>query len=198
MKRLLKTSVLSILILLAIASAIVFWGYKQLIKPNNHSQVIITIEVGMSRRAIVDLLVKQGIVSSSWPLLVYLRLNPEKSKLQAGDYLFESPITPLEVIAKLNQGLVVTQQITIPEGYDKFDIIQALTDAQIDSQKEIEKAIANIDLIKDLDPEAKDLEGYLFPDTYTYTRQQKAPQIIAAMVKRFRQTLTPERQERIK
>jgi UPF0755 protein len=91
MKRLLKTSVLSILILLAIASAMVFWGYKQLVKPNNHSQVIITIETGMSRRAIVDLLAKQGVISSSWPLLVYLKLNPEKSKLQAGDYLFESP-----------------------------------------------------------------------------------------------------------
>lgn len=198
MKRLLKTLILSLSILLAIVGGTFFWGYKQLVKPNNHSQEIITIETGMSRRAIVDLLAKQEIISSTWPLLVYLKLNPEKSKLQAGDYVFESPITPLEVIAKLNQGLVVTQQITIPEGYDKFDIIQVLTDAQIDSQKEIEKAIANIELIKDLDPEAKDLEGYLFPDTYTYTRQQKAPQLIAAMVRRFRQTLTPERQERIK
>lgn len=188
------------IILVVIIGSLAFWGYQQLHKPYNHNATtdLITINPGMGKRAIIDLLAEHNIISSKWPLLVYLSLNSQSSKLQAGDYLFSSPITPLEVINKLNQGLVVTQQVTIPEGYDKFDIIDTLVEAQVDTKEAIEKAIADTSLISDLDPKAKDLEGYLFPDTYTYTRQQKAPQIIGAMVKRFRQKLTSERQEQMK
>ncbi|MBA7548785.1 Endolytic murein transglycosylase [subsurface metagenome] len=200
MKRLLKILIIPAIILVVIGFGLGFWGYQQIHKPYEHnaSTDLITITPGMGKRAIVDLLAEHKIISNKWPLLVYLSLKPQANKLQAGDYLFSSPITPLEVIAKLNQGLVVTQQITIPEGYDKFDIIDTLVEAQIDSKEAIEKAIMDTSLIADLDPKAKDLEGYLFPDTYTYTRQQKAPQIIGAMVKRFRQRLTTERQQQIK
>lgn len=200
MKRLLKILAILLLTLVLISISVGFWGYQQLHKPYNHNATtdLITITPGMGKRNIIDLLLEHKIISNKWPLLVYLSIKPQVNKLQAGDYLFSSPITPLEVISKLNQGLVVTQQITIPEGYDKFDIIEALVEAQIDSREAIEKAISDTSLISDLDPKAKDLEGYLFPDTYTYTRQQKAPQIIGAMVKRFRQKLTPERQQQIK
>lgn len=199
MKRLLKTLALLVLILLIIGAGVAFWGYKQLHNPYKHNAEndLITIESGMGKRAIIDRLAEHKIIAYSWPILVYLKLRPQEGNLQAGDYLFSSPITPLEALDKLRNGLVVTQQITIPEGYDKFDIVEALVAAQIDSREAIEKAIEDISLISDLDPKARSLEGYLFPDTYTYTRQQKAPQIIAAMVKRFRQVLTPEKQKRI-
>ncbi len=199
MKRLLRILALLVLILVAIGAATFFWGYQQLNKAYSHNREsdLITIEPGMGKRAIVDRLVEQGIIAERWPIVVYLSLRPQEGNLQAGDYLFPSPITPLEAISKLRQGLVVTQQITIPEGYDKFDVVETLVSAQVDSREAIEKAIGDTSLISDLDPKARSLEGYLFPDTYTYTRQQKAPQIIAAMVKRFRQMLTEERQKRI-
>ncbi|MBI4852077.1 MAG: endolytic transglycosylase MltG [Acidobacteria bacterium] len=199
MKQLIKILGLLLIILAIIGLCVFFWGYQQLHKPYKHNKEsdLITIESGMGKRAIIDRLVEKDIISNPWPILVYLSLKSEEGKLQAGEYIFSSPITPLEVVAKLRQGLVVTQQITIPEGYDKYDVVQALVAAEIDSQEAIEKAINDTSLIRDLDPKARSLEGYLFPDTYTYTRQQKAPQIIAAMVKRFRQVLTPERQKKL-
>lgn len=198
-KKLLKILVVLVAILVISASGVFFWGYQQLHTPYNHDAQndLITIEPGTGKRAIIDSLAKKGVISSPWPALVYLSLKPQEGKLQAGDYIFSSPITPLEVLSKLKQGLVVTQQLTIPEGYDKYDLVEAMVKAQIDSREAIEKAIEDISLISDIDPKARSLEGYLFPDTYTYTRQQKAPQIIQAMVKRFRQALTPERQKKI-
>jgi UPF0755 protein len=199
MKKIFKILILVLTTIIIIISGVFAWGYQQLYKSHNHTAIndLITIEPGTGKRAIIDKLVEKGIIDNSLPILVYLTLKPEEGKLQAGDYIFSSPITPLEAINKLRQGQVVTQQITIPEGYDKYDLIEALVAAQIDTREAIEKAVEDISLISDLDPKARSLEGYLFPDTYTYTRQQKAPQIIGAMVKRFRQVLTPERQKKL-
>jgi UPF0755 protein len=130
------------------------------------------------------------------PALAYLALHPRESKLQAGDYRFESPITPLQAIDKLRRGLVATEQVTIPEGYDKFDLIEALAATQIDSREVIRQTVKDTSLIADLDPEARDLEGYLAPDTYSYTHQTHAAQLIGAMVRHCRQILTAERLQR--
>ena len=71
------------------------------------------------------------------------------------------------------RGDVYTRTVTIPEGFNLFDIAQAVQDAQLGS-KESFLAAANQDvaLIADLDPGAKNLEGYLFPDTYRFQRHQ--------------------------
>ena len=93
------------------------------------------------------------------------------------------------VYNRLVRGDVYTRTVTIPEGFNLFDIAQAVQDAQLGS-KESFLAAANQDvaLIADLDPGAKNLEGYLFPDTYRFQRHQPPSQLLAAMVRRFRQS----------
>jgi UPF0755 protein len=195
--RYIKLLLLFALLVLFTTAVVGYLGYQDLRRPRTHNaaEEVITIEPGMGRRAIIDRLVQVGIIENRWPVLVYLALNPQSRKLQAGDYRFESPITPIAALAKIEQGQITTEQVTIPEGYDKFDILETLVKTGIDSREAFQKAIKDTSLIADLDPEARDLEGYLFPDTYSYTRQTRAPQLIAAMVRRCRQVLTPARLE---
>ena len=200
LKKLLKLLIIFIVALLCVSGGLGYWLYTQLHSLHTHKaeQILLSIAPGTSKREIINRLAQQGIISTKWPLLIYLTINSQEGKLQAGDYLFESPITPLEVVKKLRQGLVATEQFTIPEGYDKFDISEILINKNIDTKEAIQKAINDVSLIKDLDPQARNLEGYLSPNTYTYTRNQHAPQIVAAMVKQFRQMMTPARQQRLK
>jgi UPF0755 protein len=87
------------------------------------------------------------------------------------------------------RGDVYTQTVTIPEGFNLFDIAQAVQDAQLGSKESfLTAANQDVALIADLDPGAKNLEGYLFPDTYRFQRHQPPSQLLAAMVKRFRQS----------
>lgn len=195
--RKLKLGALLIVMLLLAGGGASAWVYQNLHAPHQHGAAneLIVIEPGMGKKAIINLLVREGIISSRWPALVYVAINQKAGRLQAGEYRFESPITPVAALEKIQRGLVATQQVTIPEGYDRFDIIELLVSINIDSREAIERAVKDTSLIADLDPNARDLEGYLFPDTYVYTRQTRAPQLVAAMVRRFRQVFTPARQQ---
>ena len=108
--------------------------------------------------------------------------------LKAGEYQFVQPATLPSVYNRIVRGDVYTRTVTIPEGYNLFDIAQAIEDAQLGAKAAF-LAAANQDvaLIADLDPQARSLEGYLFPDTYRFPRRLAAQQMLAAMVKRFRQ-----------
>jgi UPF0755 protein len=89
------------------------------------------------------------------------------------------------------RGDVYTRTVTIPEGFNLFDIAQAVQDAQLGPKEGfLAAATKDVALIADLDPGAKSLEGYLFPDTYRFQRRLPASQILAAMVRRFRQNGT--------
>jgi UPF0755 protein len=157
---------------------------------------VIVIDNGVGKKAIIQQLAAKGIIARAWPIMLYIAWRGDKEKLQAGDYQFESPITPLAVLAKLRQGLVVTSQVTLPEGYDKFDALARLATTAQGNRADFRALIESPTLVTDLDPAATDLEGYLFPDTYTYTRRHTPAQIVATIVRRFRSIWTAKRQAR--
>jgi UPF0755 protein len=109
-------------------------------------------------------------------------------KLIAGEYRFNHPAPATEVYARMTRGDVYSIPLTIPEGYNIFDIAQAVHSAGLGSADAFLAAErSQTDLIADLSPNATSLEGYLFPDTYRFTRHVPPSQILTAMVKRFRQ-----------
>ena len=163
-------------------------GARQLILPAGPpAETFVEVVPGMGSRAIGALLAEHGIIRSRYAFDVWHVLRG--GTLKAGEYRFEQPATLAVVYNRLVRGDVYTQTVTIPEGFNLFDIAQAVQDAQLGS-KESFLAAANQDvaLITDLDPRAKNLEGYLFPDTYRFQRHQPPSQLLAAMVRRFRQS----------
>jgi UPF0755 protein len=107
--------------------------------------------------------------------------------LKAGEYRFDHPAAATEVYARIARGDVFTKAVTIPEGANLFEIAARLEQAGFGSQQTfLDTAAKQVSLVTDLDPGAKSLEGYLFPDTYHFQRKVTPAQICAAMVRRFR------------
>jgi UPF0755 protein len=88
---------------------------------------------------------------------------------------------------RLARGDIYVHTVVIPEGYNMFDIAQAIQDAGLGKREDFLNVAKSPELISDLAPDAKSLEGYLFPNTYEFTRTQSLPEMAAAMVKQFRQ-----------
>jgi len=111
----------------------------------------------------------------------------KRGSLKAGEYRFDHPAPAIEVYARIVRGDVFTKTVVIPEGSSLFDIAARLEQAGFGPRQSfIEGASKQVGLVADLDPGAKSLEGYLFPDTYHFPRKFGPPQICAVMVRRFR------------
>ena len=200
MKRLRLLLLVFILILLGIGGFI-FWTHRELNTKRAHGKASEYIEIpkGSSPAEIISKLTSQGVIGREWPLLLYMKLTGAGSKLKAGDYRFQTPISPLEVLRKLEEGEERLRKFTVIEGRTRWDIAETLARVPELSLQNSEQALVLMDevrAIRDIDPQAKNLEGYLFPDTYNFPLDSKAPAMIAAMVKRFRQEWKPEWTER--
>ena len=111
-----------------------------------------------------------------------------KHSLKAGEYRFDRSATAINVHDRVARGDIYVHTLVIPEGYTIFDIAQAVQDAGLGSKQEfLQLCTADITLVSDIAPNAKSLEGYLFPATYEFTRTESMHDMLAAMVKQFRE-----------
>ena len=198
MKRLL---LLALALLLLAGGGSAAWMYSELRQPISHNKSGQYIEIprGSSPSFILKKLTEEGIIKHEWPLKVYLKATGRGSTLKAGEYDFPSPVSPLGVVAKLQQGQRRLTRLTIPEGWTRWDIAKAMIqvpELHLESEAQALELMNNVNLIADLDPQAKNLEGYLFPDTYEFAPETTAAELVEMMVKRFRNVWKPEWSDR--
>lgn len=160
------------------------WALMQPVTPAG--QTIVLLHPGYSTRRIATELQSAGVIRSTDAFVLWHYLH-HKHSLKAGEYLFDRSATSMDVHQRLVRGDVYFHTVVIPEGYNMFDIAQAIQNAGLGSSEEFLKvATSDTALISDFAPDAKTLEGYLFPDTYEFTRMQSMEEMAAAMVKQFR------------
>jgi UPF0755 protein len=180
---LVKRIALLILILLAaagIAGYRWFGAYQGFQEP-----VFVEIGRGMPSRAIAAELSRRGVVRAEWVFLAVRALRP-RARLQAGEYRFAERETPWQVFEKIRRGEVFYQDFTIPEGSNIFDIASLVEAAGGVKAEEFLRDATVPASIRDLDPAAPSLEGYLFPSTYRITRHTNAKQLCRMMTAEFR------------
>jgi UPF0755 protein len=179
-----------LVVLLVLVLLTVPFAYLNLVQPASPAgETIVEVTPGMGTRAIGVLLAEHGIIRSQYAFDLWHVVRG--GTLKAGEYQFVQPAALPAVYNRLVRGDVYTRTVTIPEGFNLFDIAQAVQDAQLGPKEGfLAAATKDVALIADLDPGAKSLEGYLFPDTYRFQRRLPASQILAAMVRRFRQNGT--------
>ncbi len=150
------------------------------------------IEKGTPFEAVVDSLSKEKIISSPsfFTLLTHLTVNTKKIK--AGEYIFPAPQRPLSVLRKLVKGEVATYYITIPEGSTIYDIAQILGRYNILNKERFLHLASSEEVAKTFHIDSRSLEGYLFPDTYLFTRGMDEKSVLQAMVDRFKKIYTLE------
>ena len=179
-----------------------YWLYSSLNKPHQHDKANQTIQItkGSTPNEIIDKLNAEGILDAQVATLIYLRTFGDASRFQAGEYQFDTPITPLQVLKELEKGEERTTKLTIPEGFTRFDIARRIAEKFPQTPPMNDKAILylmdDVSLIKDFDPTTKNLEGYMFPSTYNFPKETKAQEIIKTMVEQFKKTWKPEWNDR--
>ena len=175
-----------LLLLLLIAGAAAYIVYTPY---GPSTETFVDIPPGTGATAVATLLRKRGIIRSRYSFAL-LRLT-RNGTFKAGEYRFARPALPAEVYGRLIQGDVYTQTLTIPEGYNIFDVATAVQAAGFAQQGDFLTAERrHTELIAGLLPpgsQPDSLEGYLFPDTYHFSRHATPLQILTAMVHRFRQ-----------
>jgi UPF0755 protein len=134
------------------------------------------------RRRLVD----AGVVEGDLTMRAALLWSRQADKLKAGQYRFDRPLSAMEVIERLVRGDVYTERITFREGLTIAEMADVFAREKLGQASDFVAAAKNVSLIADLDDTASDLEGYLFPETYTVSRSTSATQLVAAMVSRFR------------
>lgn len=193
-----KRVILVLLFLIILGGGVLaYWTYRDLQTPVAHAKGSQYIEIprGSSPAEILGRLNSEGVIRRSWPLLAYIKLKGLGPNLKAGEYRFPSPISPLGVLRKLEEGEQRLSRFTVIEGWTRWDIAASM--ARIPELKlaSADDALALMDdtsAIRDIDPTANNLEGYLYPDTYSFPPDATASSMIAAMVRRFRQEWKPE------
>jgi UPF0755 protein len=181
-----------------VAIGLAIWIYRDLHAPVAHAKANDYIEIGRGSTpdGIAKRLMSEGVLRHKWPLLLYIKLTGSTKLLKAGEYRFPSPITPLGILKKLEEGEQRLSRFAVIEGWTRWDIADSLAhvdELHLADSGEALKLMEDTSEIRDLDPSAENLEGYLFPATYSFPAGTKAATIVDSMAKRFRQSWTPER-----
>jgi UPF0755 protein len=174
------------------AGALCVWGWNDLNTPVEHqmSGKTVNIPTGSSIEQIVQKLQTDGIVAHGATLKLYIKLQGVGSMIKAGDYQFPSPISPKDVVQKLLEGGAAGNKLTIIEGWTRWDIAHAMAAIPSLKLKNADQALAlmtDTTSIRDLDPRATSLEGYMFPDTYFVQSTTTPKQLLESSVEHFHQ-----------
>ncbi len=198
MKYLLKAFRFTILLGIFLLLFLTYWLNLELYQNPLSSQVeraTIEIEKGMGLKKIARRLMEKEILNHSFLLIpiYYLFYSPKHFK--AGEYQIEPGETLKSILIKMLIGRVKLYRITIPEGLTATETASLLSFLGKNGGDFFAK-INNSHLVADLDPEAKDLEGYLFPETYFFPKGIDPLEVYKVMTEEFRKNFPPEWQER--
>ncbi len=173
--------ILFLLALLAVASA---WFFLRM-PFGPHAETFVDIPAGTGTAGIAARLESAGIIRSRYAFEAFRTYRG--GTLKAGEYRFDHAAPLTEIYARIARGDVYTIPLTIPEGFNLFDIAQSVQAAGLaPAPTFLAAARSNTGLVRDLSPHAPSLEGFLFPDTYRFSRHTTPAQMLAAMVRRFR------------
>ena len=158
------------------------------------SEQIVTIEPGSGTRTIAQRLIAAGVIRDDVTFRAALWRSGRARSLQAGEFRFDRPMAALDVIDKIARGDVYHRRITFPEGLTIREMAGVYEQQGFGKAMAFVEAANDASAIHDIDSAATDLEGYLFPETYTMPRDTTPAKLVGVMVARFRKLFTPEMQ----
>jgi UPF0755 protein len=173
-----------LLLLVLVGAAVLGWWVYAPVGPEK--ETFVDIAPGTGSKQMAAQLESAGIIRSQWAFDAMRMVHG--GALKAGEYRFDHPATLVEVYKRLRAGDVYTKLLVVPEGYNIFDIAMAVQAAGLgDAAAFLKAEQQHTELIAAWSPGARSLEGYLFPDSYRFSPRATPAQMLAAMVKRFRQ-----------
>jgi peptidoglycan lytic transglycosylase G len=197
MKRLFSILVLVICVAAGGAGWWLYHGINSPYKGYNASEQFVDIPQGAGSAAIAKTLADAGVIRDVTSFRAALWFTGEGRKLKAGEYRFDRAVSARQVADKIARGEIYVRPITFPEGLTIKQMAALYESKGFGPAQDFVAAAKNATLVSAVDPDAKDLEGYLFPDTYNLKRQETAEQLIPKMVTAFMKAMTPDLLEKI-
>src|SRR5438045_1514475 len=159
-----------LILLIAAPAAFTIWLYREIRTPASHAMANEYIEIPKrsTPESVANKLLSDGVIRRKWPLLLYLKLTGSAKLIKAGEYRFPSPITPLGVLKKLEEGEQRLSRFTVIEGWTRWDIAEPrahVPELNLTDKDQALKLMDDTSGIRDRDGNAKDVEGDRFPAT---------------------------------
>ncbi len=192
MKRVLLLVSLAVVLAVIAAGAWFVTDLEHPYKAYGGAEQFVDIPPGSSQAAMARRLKEAGVVRSEATFRAAVWMRGAGRRLQAGEYRFDRPMSAAEVVDKIRRGDVYLQIITFREGLTIRQMSELYESRGLGRASDFAAAARNAALIRAIDPDARDLEGYLFPDTYSLPRATTAAQLVERMVAAFEKVLTPE------
>ena len=187
-----RAAVRMFLLLALVAIAAAAFGWQRLNQPwqGYEGDVVVEIPPGDGTREIVDRLVETGVLRDRSLALAWLYFSPDRGRLQAGEYLFDRPLSAPDVFTRLAEGRVRLYTLTVPEGFRVDQVAGRWEESGFGARQEfLDAAEAALPLAREINPEAPSIEGYLFPETYSFPRGTTATTAVQAMIRTFREAI---------
>jgi UPF0755 protein len=186
---------IAVLLVILACAAVAGWlsiGARAPYQGYSGAEQFVEIAPGVGTKAIGERLVAAGVLRDAMTYRIALWLSGNAKRLKAGEYRFDRPMTPAEVIGKLARGEVYVVNLTFPEGLTIAEMAKIFESHGFGPSSAFIAAAKDATPIHALDPEAKDLEGYLFPETYALPRRTDAVRLVRLMVDRFTHVFSPD------
>ncbi|MBI2890584.1 MAG: endolytic transglycosylase MltG [Nitrospirae bacterium] len=159
-----------------------------LLFPANESvgEMMFRVQWGESLDQVAHRLHEDGLVQQPYRFVRLARYLGVSRKMQAGAYMLSGRMTPLQILDHLTTGRVVRFKVTVPEGYNLYQIARLLEDGDVVPAEDFLTAVRDPRLLVELGIEGDTAEGYLYPETYVFSSSLTAPRVVRMMVEQFR------------
>ena len=180
---------LCFVLIMFLALAFGYWAVTP--KDRSGQGRVFLVPYGASFRQVANQLQEQGFISNRYLFMLWGKLLGYSKKIKSGEYRISSAMPPVNILAVLAKGVVVTHTVTIPEGYTMRQIAAVLSEKGIVSAKEFLRVCSDPKVVAGYGLEGETLEGYLYPDSYQFSRGLSAKKVVDVMVNRFLEMVSP-------
>ena len=189
----------ALLFVAALMGATAYWCWRELNTPISlpAGAAIVSVMPGEPFRITSQRLAAAGVIRHAWLLRWWARWWGLDRLVRSGDYRFDKPLSPREVLALLRSATAALSRVTIPEGSTLNQVAELLAVGGFGGADQFLCLGRDADVLQRLDLPASGLEGYLFPDTYAFTWSTPTRQILATMVERFHEQIDTLQQRRL-
>ena len=191
-KKLALGSFATLLILFWVCGGIFYYLATQSFSESQQTQTV-DISQGMTLRQISNYLEDQYLIRNAISFQLLAHLQKKQGQIQVGEYELSPAMAPKEILEKVTSGKTILHAVTIPEGYRITEIAALLEERGLADKDEFIRQTENEVVIQSTGVESDSLEGYLFPETYHFSKNTPEKKIIRKMTDTFKeQVQTPE------
>ena len=186
--------ILAVMLVMGVIFAALLYQYATTPASASQDGQVVEIKPGMTLKQVAHFLADKELLSEPSTFMLYTYLQGEQNHIQAGEYRFSPSMPPRDILEALTSGMAVLYTVTIPEGYRITDIAGLLEAKGLADQTAFIEATRNRELLESLHIPSGSLEGYLYPETYKFSKAGGARRIVQTLLDTFKErVLQPER-----